>query len=136
MRSKTRLWGRGSKVPHLTYLGDTSIGSGVNIGLGTVTCNYDGKKKHPTVIDDGAFVGNNCNFSSACRNRSRRLHVAQDLPSSHQILPPGAQGVARSRAQSPRSGFSWKQQDKCSGRGIMIRFSNNSGRKALSLQKC
>ncbi len=55
---KTRL-GRGSKSMHLAYLGDSTIGAGVNIGAGTITCNYDGVKKHPTVIGDGAFVGSN-----------------------------------------------------------------------------
>ena len=49
--------GKGSKVPHLSYIGDTLIGEGVNIGAGSITCNYDGAKKHSTVIGDGAFIG-------------------------------------------------------------------------------
>ena len=49
--------GKGSKVPHLSYIGDTTIGEGVNIGAGSITCNYDGKNKHATTIGDGAFVG-------------------------------------------------------------------------------
>ncbi len=49
--------GKGSKVPHLSYIGDTTMGEDVNIGAGSVTCNYDGKKKWPTTIGDGAFVG-------------------------------------------------------------------------------
>lgn len=55
---KTRL-GKGSKSMHLAYLGDSTIGESVNIGAGTITCNYDGKQKHPTHIGDGAFVGSN-----------------------------------------------------------------------------
>ena len=55
---KTKL-GAGSKSMHLAYLGDSQIGAKVNIGAGTITCNYDGKKKHPTSIGDGAFVGSN-----------------------------------------------------------------------------
>ena len=47
----------GSKVNHLTYIGDTEIGSGVNVGAGTITCNYDGANKHKTTIGDGAFIG-------------------------------------------------------------------------------
>jgi bifunctional UDP-N-acetylglucosamine pyrophosphorylase/glucosamine-1-phosphate N-acetyltransferase len=47
----------GSKVNHLTYIGDTEIGTGVNIGAGTITCNYDGANKHKTTIGDGAFIG-------------------------------------------------------------------------------
>jgi bifunctional UDP-N-acetylglucosamine pyrophosphorylase/glucosamine-1-phosphate N-acetyltransferase len=53
---KTRL-GKGSKANHLTYLGDAEIGDGVNIGAGTITCNYDGVNKHLTRIEDGAFIG-------------------------------------------------------------------------------
>jgi len=49
--------GRGSKANHLTYLGDVEIGEGVNIGAGTITCNYDGVDKHQTVIEDGVFIG-------------------------------------------------------------------------------
>ncbi|HTM28178.1 MAG TPA: bifunctional UDP-N-acetylglucosamine diphosphorylase/glucosamine-1-phosphate N-acetyltransferase GlmU [Rhodanobacter sp.] len=51
--------GEGSKANHLTYLGDTTVGRGVNIGAGTITCNYDGVHKFRTTIDDGAFVGSN-----------------------------------------------------------------------------
>jgi bifunctional UDP-N-acetylglucosamine pyrophosphorylase/glucosamine-1-phosphate N-acetyltransferase len=49
--------GRGSKVPHVSYLGDTTVGEGVNIGAGTITANFDGRQKNPTVIEDGAFIG-------------------------------------------------------------------------------
>jgi bifunctional UDP-N-acetylglucosamine pyrophosphorylase/glucosamine-1-phosphate N-acetyltransferase len=49
--------GRGSKAGHLAYLGDSKIGEKVNIGAGTITCNYDGRKKHQTTIEDGAFIG-------------------------------------------------------------------------------
>ena len=51
--------GRGSKAPHLTYIGDTTVGDQVNIGAGTITCNYDGVAKHPTTIGAGSFVGSN-----------------------------------------------------------------------------
>jgi bifunctional UDP-N-acetylglucosamine pyrophosphorylase / glucosamine-1-phosphate N-acetyltransferase len=54
---KNTTLGAGSKANHLTYLGDARIGSGVNVGAGTITCNYDGVNKWPTVIDDGAFIG-------------------------------------------------------------------------------
>ncbi len=52
----------GSKVNHLTYIGDTEIGTGVNVGAGTITCNYDGANKHKTVIGDGAFIGSGVNL--------------------------------------------------------------------------
>lgn len=54
--------GKGSKLPHLQYIGDTDMGEGVNIGCGTVTCNYDGKKKYRTKIGNNAFIGCNTNL--------------------------------------------------------------------------
>ena len=56
---KKTILGDGSKANHLSYLGDAVIGDGVNVGAGTITCNYDGVKKHRTVIEDGAFIGSN-----------------------------------------------------------------------------
>jgi len=56
---KNATLGANSKANHLSYLGDATIGSGVNVGAGTITCNYDGANKHRTVIEDGAFVGSN-----------------------------------------------------------------------------
>jgi len=50
-------FGRGSKAMHLTYLGDSEVGQGANIGAGTITCNYDGRRKNKTVIEDGVFIG-------------------------------------------------------------------------------
>jgi bifunctional UDP-N-acetylglucosamine pyrophosphorylase/glucosamine-1-phosphate N-acetyltransferase len=49
--------GNGSKANHLAYIGDTTIGEGVNVGAGTITCNYDGVNKHRTIIEDDAFIG-------------------------------------------------------------------------------
>jgi len=54
--------GDGSKVNHLTYIGDTDIGKGVNVGAGTITCNYDGANKYRTKIGDGAFIGSGVNL--------------------------------------------------------------------------
>src|SRR5665648_167269 len=54
--------GKGSKVPHLSYIGDTHIGKSTNIGAGTITCNYDGVNKHLTKIGDYAFIGSNTNL--------------------------------------------------------------------------
>ncbi len=63
---KTRI-GLGSKVNHLTYLGDAEIGAEVNVGAGTITCNYDGANKHQTVISDGAFIGSNSSLVAPVR---------------------------------------------------------------------
>jgi bifunctional UDP-N-acetylglucosamine pyrophosphorylase/glucosamine-1-phosphate N-acetyltransferase len=56
---KKSVIGKGSKASHLTYIGDSIIGKEVNIGAGTITCNYDGKNKHTTQIGDGSFIGSN-----------------------------------------------------------------------------
>jgi bifunctional UDP-N-acetylglucosamine pyrophosphorylase/glucosamine-1-phosphate N-acetyltransferase len=54
--------GKGTKIAHLSYIGDAVIGENVNVGAGTITCNYDGEKKHQTVIEDGAFIGSDTQF--------------------------------------------------------------------------
>lgn len=59
---KNSVVGAGTKLPHLSYIGDSDVGSKVNIGCGTITVNYDGKKKHRTTIEDGVFVGCNSNL--------------------------------------------------------------------------
>ena len=59
VETKKAVLGVGSKANHLTYLGDAVIGSGVNVGAGTITCNYDGVNKSTTTIEDGAFIGSN-----------------------------------------------------------------------------
>ena len=56
---KKSIVGNSSKINHLSYVGDTKIGKKVNIGAGTITCNYDGIKKNNTIIDDGVFIGSN-----------------------------------------------------------------------------
>ncbi|HUE52558.1 MAG TPA: bifunctional UDP-N-acetylglucosamine diphosphorylase/glucosamine-1-phosphate N-acetyltransferase GlmU [Terriglobales bacterium] len=63
---KIRL-GKGSKANHLTYLGDAEIGDGVNIGAGTITCNYDGVSKYKTIIEDGVFVGSDTTLVAPVR---------------------------------------------------------------------
>jgi bifunctional UDP-N-acetylglucosamine pyrophosphorylase/glucosamine-1-phosphate N-acetyltransferase len=64
---KKTVLGAGSKSMHLTYLGDATIGAHVNIGAGTITCNYDGEKKSPTVIEDGAFIGSDTQLIAPVR---------------------------------------------------------------------
>ena len=54
--------GKNSKIPHLSYIGDCTIGENVNVGAGTITCNYDGKNKWQTVLEDGSFIGSNTNL--------------------------------------------------------------------------
>jgi bifunctional UDP-N-acetylglucosamine pyrophosphorylase/glucosamine-1-phosphate N-acetyltransferase len=59
--------GKRSKANHLTYLGDAEIGANVNIGAGTITCNYDGVNKHTTVIEDGVFIGSDSTLVAPVR---------------------------------------------------------------------
>lgn len=87
--------GEGSKIPHLTYVGDAEIGAGVNVGAGTITCNYDGIRKHRTVIGDGAFIGSNANLVAPVVIGAG-AYVAAGSTITRDV-PPGALGVARSR---------------------------------------
>jgi len=59
VETKQAAIGPGSKVNHLSYIGDCEMGAGVNIGAGTITCNYDGANKHKTELGDGVFIGSN-----------------------------------------------------------------------------
>jgi bifunctional UDP-N-acetylglucosamine pyrophosphorylase/glucosamine-1-phosphate N-acetyltransferase len=67
VETKKTILGDGSKAAHLTYLGDADVGKGVTIGCGTITCNFDGLRKHKTVIEDGAFVGSDTQFIAPVR---------------------------------------------------------------------
>jgi len=66
---KNTTFGEGSKSGHLAYLGDAVIGKNVNIGAGTITCNFDGKRKHVTTIEDGAFIGQRLTINRAGHRR-------------------------------------------------------------------
>ncbi len=92
---KNSVVGTGSKVPHHSYIGDTVIGSGANIGAGTITCNYDGQQKHRTVINDGAFIGSNTNLVAPV-TIGQGAYIAAGSTITKDI-PDGALGVARSR---------------------------------------
>ncbi|WP_258360700.1 bifunctional UDP-N-acetylglucosamine diphosphorylase/glucosamine-1-phosphate N-acetyltransferase GlmU [Moorella sulfitireducens (nom. illeg.)] len=87
--------GRGSKVPHLTYLGDAMVGAGVNIGAGTITCNYDGRQKWPTIIEDGAFIGSNTNLVAPVKVGAGALVGAGSTITED--VPAGALALARER---------------------------------------
>ena len=92
---KTRL-GRGSKAQHLSYLGDATIGEGVNVGAGTITCNYDGISKSPTRIEDGAFVGSDTTLIAPVTVGAGSYVAAGSTITSD--VPPGR---ARARARAP-----------------------------------
>jgi bifunctional UDP-N-acetylglucosamine pyrophosphorylase/glucosamine-1-phosphate N-acetyltransferase len=91
---KTTL-GPGSKANHLAYLGDATIGAKVNVGAGTITCNYDGTSKHPTVIEDEAFIGSDTQLIAPVRI-GKGAYVAAGSSITDDV-PPGALGIARGR---------------------------------------
>jgi bifunctional UDP-N-acetylglucosamine pyrophosphorylase/glucosamine-1-phosphate N-acetyltransferase len=101
---KTRL-GSGSKSMHLAYLGDSDIGSKVNIGAGTITCNYDGEKKHRTHIGDNTFVGSNSTLVAPLEIE-HDVYIAAGSVVTHKV-PSGALAVGRGR-QVNKEG--WKQR--------------------------
>ncbi|MBI2461814.1 MAG: bifunctional UDP-N-acetylglucosamine diphosphorylase/glucosamine-1-phosphate N-acetyltransferase GlmU [Candidatus Rokubacteria bacterium] len=92
---KKTVVGRGSKVPHLSYLGDAAVGEGANIGAGTITCNYDGVAKHPTVIEDRAFVGTNASLVAPLRIGADSYIGAGSTITKD--VPPGSLAVGRAR---------------------------------------
>jgi bifunctional UDP-N-acetylglucosamine pyrophosphorylase/glucosamine-1-phosphate N-acetyltransferase len=85
----------GVKAGHLTYLGDADIGAGTNVGAGTITCNYDGEKKHPTVIGEGAFIGSNTALVAPVTVGAGAYIGAGSTITKD--VPPGKLGIARAR---------------------------------------
>ena len=92
---KKTSFGTGSKANHLSYLGDATVGANVNVGAGAITCNYDGQKKHETVIEDGAFIGSDAQLIAPVRV-GKGAYVAAGSSITDDV-PPGALGVARGR---------------------------------------
>jgi bifunctional UDP-N-acetylglucosamine pyrophosphorylase / glucosamine-1-phosphate N-acetyltransferase len=91
---KTSL-GAGSKANHLSYLGDATIGSNVNVGAGTITCNYDGERKHATVIEDGAFIGSDSQLIAPVKI-GKGAYVGAGSSITEDV-PEGSLGIARGR---------------------------------------
>jgi bifunctional UDP-N-acetylglucosamine pyrophosphorylase/glucosamine-1-phosphate N-acetyltransferase len=101
--------GKGSKANHLTYLGDAEIGAGVNIGAGTITCNYDGVAKHQTLIGDGAFIGSDSTLVAPVRvGKGAYVGAASCITED---VPEDALAIGRSR-QIVKEG--WARQKRAS----------------------
>ena len=94
--------GRGSKVPHLSYVGDSVVGEDSNFGAGTITCNYDGVSKHETVVGDNVFLGSNSTLIAPIEIGDRSMVGAGSVVSSN--VPPDALAISRAR-QSNRPGM-------------------------------
>lgn len=113
--------GKGSKASHLTYLGDATIGEGVNIGAGTITCNYDGEKKHQTVIEDGVFIGSDSQLIAPV-SVGKDAYVAAGSTITDDV-PAGSLAIARGR-QTNKPEWATKRKaarktaHKLGGRGL------------------
>jgi len=105
---KTRL-GKGSKANHLTYLGDTEVGEKVNVGAGTITCNYDGVSKHKTIIEDGVFVGSDSILIAPVRI-GRGAYVAAATTVTEDV-PPDSLALGRAR-QILKEGWAKAKREK------------------------
>ena len=104
--------GRGSKIPHLSYVGDAEIGTGVNLGAGTITANYDGEEKYRTRIGDGAFTGVNTNLIAPVAVGEDAYTAAGSV--INKDVPPGKLAVgapARAIAESPQRRRKRARQD-------------------------
>jgi bifunctional UDP-N-acetylglucosamine pyrophosphorylase/glucosamine-1-phosphate N-acetyltransferase len=108
---KKTVLGHGSKAPHLTYLGDAQVGRGVNVGAGTITCNYDGSLKHLTLIEDGAFIGSDVQLVAPVKV-GRGAYVAAGSCIT-QDVPAESLAVARGR-QVVKTGWARKKKTKSS----------------------
>jgi bifunctional UDP-N-acetylglucosamine pyrophosphorylase/glucosamine-1-phosphate N-acetyltransferase len=101
--------GRGTKANHLSYLGDSIIGAGVNIGAGTITCNYDGTHKHPTTIGNKAFIGSNSTLVAPLNIGDEAYIAAASCIT--QDVPADALGLGRSR-QTTKPGWVSKRKHR------------------------
>jgi bifunctional UDP-N-acetylglucosamine pyrophosphorylase/glucosamine-1-phosphate N-acetyltransferase len=106
---KNTVFGPGSKAGHLSYLGDCLVGDRVNIGAGTITCNYDGLRKHRTVIEDGAFIGSGTELVAPVKV-GRNAYVGAGSTITKNVSAE-ALAVARSR-QVERPGWARKRVKK------------------------
>jgi bifunctional UDP-N-acetylglucosamine pyrophosphorylase / glucosamine-1-phosphate N-acetyltransferase len=105
--------GKGSKANHLTYLGDAEIGQGVNIGAGTITCNYDGVHKHKTVIEDGVFIGSDSTLVAPVRVGKGAYVAAASCVTED--VPEESLALGRAR-QINKEGWAKKRKDVSEGK--------------------
>lgn len=107
VETKNTRVGKASKVPHLTYLGDTDVGTGCNIGCGVITANYDGQKKYHTTIGDGVFVGSNSVLVAPIEVADEAYVAAGSTLTMN--VPPKSLAIARGRQTNIEG---WKDRKK------------------------
>ena len=106
VETKNTTLGSGSKANHFTYLGDTIVGTKTNIGAGTITCNYDGKDKHKTVVGDNSFIGSNSSLVAPVKIGNNTTIAAGSTITKD--VPSDALGVGRAK-QSNKDNWSKKK---------------------------
>ena len=106
VETKNTTLGSGSKANHFTYLGDTTVGTKTNIGAGTITCNYDGKDKHKTIVGDNSFIGSNSSLVAPVKIGNNTTIAAGSTITKD--VPSDALGVGRSK-QSNKDNWSKKK---------------------------
>ncbi len=106
--------GDSTKASHLSYLGDASIGKSVNIGAGTITCNYDGMRKHITIIGSGCFVGSDSQLIAPV-SIGRGAYIAAGATVTRDV-PAGALAMSRSRQKNIKDWAAKRQLKVKSGK--------------------
>jgi len=132
---KKSVIGEGSKISHLSYIGDTKMGSHSNIGAGTITCNYDGVHKYPTTIGNRVFVGSDSVLVAPVRIGDGAYIAAGSAITEN--VPPNALGIARSR-QSTKPGWAAKkrrEQTMADGHKKAAKKKSSGGRSAKRAKK-
>jgi bifunctional UDP-N-acetylglucosamine pyrophosphorylase/glucosamine-1-phosphate N-acetyltransferase len=124
--------GEGTKANHLSYLGDARIGKDVNIGAGTITCNYDGFKKHETIIEDEVFVGSDTQFVAPVTVGRGAIIAAGSTITTD--VPANALSIARSQ-QVNRDGWAAKRRALPAPRATKARAASGKGEAVGSKQK-
>lgn len=109
VETKKATIGEGTKVPHLTYLGDAKVGPKTNIGAGTITCNYDGFEKHPTTIGKGVFIGSDAVLVAPVRIGDHAFVAAGSTITEN--VPDDSLGIGRGRQVNKRGWASRKRRE-------------------------
>ena len=107
VETKKALVGKGSKINHLSYVGDAQLGQNVNVGAGTITCNYDGVSKHKTDLGDGVFVGSNSTLVAPIKVHSGGFIAAGSTVTSE--IPSDSLAVGRAKQRNIKG---WKRPSK------------------------
>jgi bifunctional UDP-N-acetylglucosamine pyrophosphorylase/glucosamine-1-phosphate N-acetyltransferase len=125
---KKSIIGEGTKAAHLTYLGDAKIGSKTNIGAGTITCNYDGFRKNPTIIGNKAFIGSDSTLVAPVRVGDGAYVAAGSTITEN--VPSDSLGIARGRQENKVGWASKKRRELASTLGNKKIIAKKSRRKA------